>query len=407
MATDYSQLLANPEASAFASQRKLAEMLLKQGSQTPQGQMIGNIYVGASPWQMLGNLAQQYSGQLNLEDVDQKEMALALRQKEKAKNGVNEILTLAQGRPELPPQELAGPAYNGVTPSIQYPAIEPNNQAALARALTGDTAPEQSLVAPLMQNLLPKKTDKLIEYDTYKKEGGKKTFSDWSKEITPEQEARLAIDRQRLGLEGARFGLEKQKLEQELVNGKPLSEFQGKATNYGVQMAGSMQEMAAVEKSGFNPVTTKNQALLAISGTGLGNMVVPPEAQRYKQAMDNFTENFIRFKSGANVPMHEIEKDLKNMMPQPGDKQDKIEQKQRARERALEGMSISAGPGIKYINQAYQSQAPGMLNKPQASVAPQANQPSAPTNAPAPGVVQDGYVFLGGDPSQPTSWRKQ
>ena len=25
-----------------------------------------------------------------------------------------------------------------------------------------------------MQNLLPKKTDKLIEYDTYKKEGGKK-----------------------------------------------------------------------------------------------------------------------------------------------------------------------------------------------------------------------------------------
>jgi hypothetical protein len=404
MANDISQLIQNPEALGLERQRQMAQMLLKQGMTMPQGQMIGDRYVPTNPMQYVGNLFNTYAGQKGLESVDQQELAMALRQKEKAKNEVNDILTLAQGRPELPSQELAGPAnpYDAFKkPTIDYPAIEPNNQAALAKALTGDTAPAQSLVAPLMQNLLPKKTDKLIEYDTYKKEGGKKTFSDWSKEITPEQQARLDIERQRLGLEGARFGLEKQKVEQELINGKPLSEFQGKATNYGVQMAGSMQEMAAVEKSGFNPVSSKNQALLAISGTGLGNMVVPAEAQRYKQAMDNFTENFIRFKSGANVPMHEIEKDLKNMMPQPGDKQDKIEQKQRARERALEGMSISAGPGIKYINQAYQSQAPGMLNKPQAT------QPSAPTSAPTPGVVQDGYVFLGGDPSQPTSWRKQ
>jgi len=360
MATDLNQLLANPEMLGYERQRQMAQALLKQGMTSPQGQMIGDRYVPANPLQYLGNLFNVYAGQKGLETADQQELAMALRQKEKAKNEVNDILTLAQGRPELPSQPLPGPAYNGVAPSIQYPALEANNQAALARALTGETAPAQSLVAPLMQNLLPKKTDKLIEYDTYKKEGGKKTFSDWSKEITPAEQAKLDIDRQRLNLEGGRLNIEKQKLEQELVNGKPLTEFQGKATNFGIQMAGSMKEMKAVENSGFNPTSTKNQALLAVSGTSLGNMVASPEAQRYKQAMDNFTENFIRFKSGANVPMHEIEKDLKNMMPQTGDTPDKIEQKQRARERALEGMAISAGPGVKHIVSAYSIEAPAM-----------------------------------------------
>jgi hypothetical protein len=363
MATDLNQLLTNPELAGFERQRRMAQMLVQQGQKTPQGQMIGNIYVGASPWEFLGNMAQQYVGEKELKDIDKKELSMAQALRQQGIGEVNDILTLSQGRQALPSQELAGPAYNGISPSIEYPAVPADTQAALAKALTSQAPQAQSLVAPLMQNLLPKKTDKLIEYDTYVKEGGTKKFTDWSKEITPTEQARLDLDRQRLNLEGGRFNLEKQKLEQELVNGKPLTEFQGKATNFGVQMAGSMKEMEAVEKSGFNPASTKNQALLSISGTSAGNMFASPEVQRYKQAMDNFTESYIRFKSGANVPMHEIEKDLKNMMPQTGDKPDKLEQKQRARERALEGMAISAGPGVRYISKQYSTEAPGMTGK--------------------------------------------
>jgi hypothetical protein len=334
----------NPELQDVSRQRKLADLLMAQGLQgQPQGQMISGYYVAPSFTQQLNPLANVLAGQAvgNRADTEQAKLAETLRTV--GQEEVQGILKTAQTDPK----------------------------AALALASSAKTPQGRALAQSLMASVLPKKTDKLIEYDTYKAEGGKKAFSDWAKEITPEQQARLDIDRQRLGLEGARFGLEQQKLALEQGGGK-LTEFQGKATNFGVQMAGSIGEMAAVEKAGFNPATTKNQTLLSMAGSKLGNMVVSPEIQRYKQGMDNFTENFIRFKSGANVPMHEIEKDLKNMMPEVGDSIDKLNQKQRARERALQGMAISAGPGAKYIMQAYQTEAPAMLNQ-QTSPIPQNN----------------------------------
>ena len=84
MATDLSQLLANPELAGFDRQRKMAQMLVNQGMQTPQGQMVGDRYVPANPLQFIGNLFQQYSGQKGLETADKQELAYAqaLRQKE-------------------------------------------------------------------------------------------------------------------------------------------------------------------------------------------------------------------------------------------------------------------------------------------------------------------------------------
>lgn len=170
MATDYNQLLANPEASAFASQRKLAEMLLKQGSQTPQGQMIGNIYVGASPWQMLGNLAQQYSGQLNLEDVDKKEleMAKALRQQDMA--DLQAGMQLFQGTPaqpaipesyKMPENQFAprddegylmpGTSYTPATSAVE--AQLPNPQAAMARLLASTGPKASAMGGELMKQM--------------------------------------------------------------------------------------------------------------------------------------------------------------------------------------------------------------------------------------------------------------
>lgn len=193
-------LTTNPEILGLERQRRMAQLLLQQGMQQPQGQMVGNRYVPVNPMQYIGNLFQVYAGQKGLENIDLKEAELAKALREQGAREVNDILTLSQGRPELPSEQLAGPAYNGVAPSIQYPAIPADTQAALAKALTSQNPQAQTLVAPLMQNLLPKKTDKLIEYDTYKKEGGKMSFTDWADRIDKE---RLAIDRQRLALEAA------------------------------------------------------------------------------------------------------------------------------------------------------------------------------------------------------------
>ena len=58
MATDITQ--TNPDVLALERQKAMALALLKQGMEVPQGQMIGNRYVGAHPLQFLGGLAQQY-----------------------------------------------------------------------------------------------------------------------------------------------------------------------------------------------------------------------------------------------------------------------------------------------------------------------------------------------------------
>jgi hypothetical protein len=112
MATDLSQLLANPELAGFDRQRKMAQMLVQQGMQTPQGQMVGDRYVPANPLQFIGNLFQQYAGQKSLEDIDKKElsMAQALRQKEIA--DLNKFAELQYGPSDKMVQQ-AGPMMDG------------------------------------------------------------------------------------------------------------------------------------------------------------------------------------------------------------------------------------------------------------------------------------------------------
>lgn len=338
-------LTDNPEALDISRQRKLAEMLTLKAFEQPQGNMISGHYVAPSWTQQLAPLASGIAGQAMGAKLDEKQLKLAEALRTKGEQEVNDIYELAKT----------------------------DINAAAKKASSAQTPQGKALATTLMQNALPKKTDLIVNYEAAKADPVKPfkgSFDEWKNQLTEKDKADLALRQQEVNLSGARFNLEKDKAAQELAMGKPLTEFQGKATNFGVQMAGSIKEMAAVEKSGFNPATTKNQALLSLPNSKLGNMFASPEVQRYKQGMDNFTENFIRFKSGANVPMHEIEKDLKNMMPQVGDSADQLNQKQRARERALQGMSISAGPGVKYIMEAYKTEAPAMLNQTSTVAAP-------------------------------------
>jgi hypothetical protein len=320
----------NPEYADISRQRKLAEMLTLKAFEQPQGNMVSGRYVAPSFTQQLAPLISGIAGQAMGSRLDEKQLKLVEALRAKGAEETQKIIELAK--------------------------TDPN--AALAIASNAQTSQARAFAPSLMSNLVPKTPDDVAKFKyAQTPEGGgfKGSYNEFMNQITPYQQEQLKNEKIRLGI-----------AQQEAANkaaGGNLTEFQGKATNYGVQMAGSINEMAAVENAGFNPASTKNQTLLKLAGTNLGNMVVSPEAQRYKQGMDNFTENFIRFKSGANVPMSEIEKDLKNMMPQVGDTPDKINQKQRARERALQGMSISAGPGAKYIMQAYQTEAPAMLNE--------------------------------------------
>jgi hypothetical protein len=152
MATDYSQLLTNPELAGFERQRKMAQMLVQQGQKTPQGQMIGNIYVGASPYEFLGNLAQQYVGEKELKDIDQQELAMAKALRQRDMEDLQAGMQLYQGTPAKT-TELAGPYGQGVgaeganvaMPTAFMPEQAPNPQAAMAKLL-GSTGAKSSAV---------------------------------------------------------------------------------------------------------------------------------------------------------------------------------------------------------------------------------------------------------------------
>jgi hypothetical protein len=60
-------------------QQKMAEMLMQQGMQQPQGQMVSGRYVAPSIFQNLAGLANQYVGQRGIEKAEQAQVDLAKR----------------------------------------------------------------------------------------------------------------------------------------------------------------------------------------------------------------------------------------------------------------------------------------------------------------------------------------
>lgn len=125
-------------------QRQLAQMLIKQGMEQPQGEMVSGRYVAPAFTQRLANLLSVYAGQKGLEEADKKQLELAekLRQQEVA--DIQRFTNLQRGTPAVAEQytEMAGPFGEGVGPNnadIPMPvayrpaqaAVEPNRMAAL------------------------------------------------------------------------------------------------------------------------------------------------------------------------------------------------------------------------------------------------------------------------------------
>jgi hypothetical protein len=119
-------------------QQKMAEMLMQQGMQQPQGQMIGNRYVAPSFTQNLAALANQYVGQRGLEKADQAQLDLARQLRADESSAMADFLQQKQGKPAGPDvvNEMAGP-YTGNIPMPMAtmagtPAVAGNPQAAYA-----------------------------------------------------------------------------------------------------------------------------------------------------------------------------------------------------------------------------------------------------------------------------------
>jgi hypothetical protein len=97
-------------------QQQMAQALMQQGTQMPQGQMVSGRYVAPSFFQNILPLAQMYAGQVIAERGDKKALDLAKQLREGQGAALADYMGQMQGRPAVPDRvtEMAGPYGQGV-----------------------------------------------------------------------------------------------------------------------------------------------------------------------------------------------------------------------------------------------------------------------------------------------------
>jgi hypothetical protein len=151
----------------IARQQKMAELLMQQGQQTPQGQMVGNRYVAPSFFQYAAPLLQGYVGKKELENAQAEQLKLAKTIREQGAAEVADILNTYQGK-------VAKPAPMGYElVDAGTPAIAPNPQLALAKATTAGPY-GRALLPTILERAMPKPATPTSDIQNYQfmKESG-------------------------------------------------------------------------------------------------------------------------------------------------------------------------------------------------------------------------------------------
>lgn len=157
---------------------------------------------------------------------------------------------------------------------------------------------------------------------------------------------------------------------------------QSNAAGFYDRMAASNKTISALEQQGTD--YWQNFARNYAPG-GTSAYFMTPEFQQYDQAQRDFINAQLRKESGAAIGESEFENARRQYFPQPGDSPQVIKQKAQNRQIAIDAMHRTAGPALQMGQQQAVPQQSGELQ---------------------PGAVEDGYVFLGGDPSDPESWQE-
>jgi hypothetical protein len=378
-------------------QQQMAQALMQQGQQMPQGQMVSGRYVAPSFFQNILPLAQMYAGTRMAEKGDKQalELAQALRtqQQQMGENYFNAI---------SPTQtELAGPTPTGAPLTT---VNQPDYRKAFS--IASDPYAPSWLKAQAAEMLKPQKVaegEKVIRFNpaTGKNEvvaeGGEKfkapiqvdtgttiefrdprnptvvlqtipkTQMPTAGQVVERDDGTFLVDT-RTGQARPVMGQGGQPL---TGGGKPLTEAQGNSVAFGARAIESNRIATDLEKQGVRNTGAIRTAVGGIAGMTpfIGEQleqgvrstfnVLPSVAggpseqqQQTEQARRNFVSAVLRKESGAAIGIDEYKNEERKYFPQAGDTDKVIQQKQKARELAIEALKAQAGPsGVRQINQ--------------------------------------------------------
>lgn len=331
----YSQLLnpATPEIMGLERQRQYARMLMQQSAQ-PQGQMVSGQFVAPSWAQQLNAALNPVIGAYLSRGADEQALKLAESLRKGKQQETQAIIDKLS--PREVQTEMAGPYTQNYPMPVMSQTMPPDIQGAMNLAMQSQYGAGKELLPTLIQRSLPepvKPTTDMQNYEYAKSTGFKGSFNDFKNQLTPYQQAQLVLDREK-------FEFEKQNK----ALGKDLTEAQGKASAFQSQMISASNVAKNLESGGFDPTSLKSQTAVKLAG-GTVNPLVPVTAQQYKQAQDQWSEAYLRFKTGAAATEQEVQRNNRTFFPVFGDKPDQVAQKAAMREQAEKDVGIAAGRG--------------------------------------------------------------
>ncbi len=386
-------------------QQQMAQLLMQQGMQQPQGQMVSGRYVAPSIFQNLAPLLQTYVGQKMAERGDKKALDLAKQlrdQQQKMGQDYFEAISPTQ-------TELAGPTPTGAL-------LTTVNQADYRKAFGIATDPYAPawLKSQAAEMLKPQKVgegEKVIRFNpaTGKNEvvaeGGEKfkapiqvdtgttiefrdprnptvvlqtipkTQMPTAGQVVEREDGTFLVDT-RTGQARPVVGQGGQPL---VGGGKPLTETQGNAVSFGARAVEANRIATDLENQG----KTDTGVIRTVVGGVLGGApivgdkleqnvrssfnVLPtylggpnPQQQQNDQARRDFVSAVLRKESGAAISASEYANEEKKYFPQLGDSDQVIKQKQNSRLKAIEGLKSQAGPsGVRQINRIVNAEQSG------------------------------------------------
>jgi hypothetical protein len=382
---------------ALNRQQQMAQLLMQQGQQIPQGQMISGRYVAPSFTQNLASLANAYVGGELAKKGDKQALELAAQLRQRYGDELKEFRNLMQGRETLAPEQ-AGPTQTGQAipqemvrgaPNVQgaydfaASAYNPALQAAGLRKLTEGpesftltegakrfmTMPDGTVKEVAAGGQKPRSPVSVGNY-LIDPESGRVIFQAPEKptagQVVERDDGTFLIDT-RTGQARPVMGQGGQPL---MGGGKPLTETQSNAVAFGARAIEANRIATDLEKQGVTNTGVIRSVVGGIVGQApiVGERLeqgvrsafnpVPSvlggpsgEQQQVDQARRNFISAVLRKESGAAIALSEYANEEKKYFPQIGDTQKTIEQKQEARRLAIKALEAQAGPsGTRQIN---------------------------------------------------------
>jgi hypothetical protein len=366
---------ANPELQDVGRQRKLADLLMAQGMQQPQGQMISGYYVAPSFAQQLNPIANILAGQAVGERADTKQLELAAALRGKQQRDIAQFGELLK----VDPNKAYQFAAQSQVPQLRDAALkrmmpqEFDLAEGAKRFMTLPDGTVKEVAAGGQKPRAPIQIDTGTAIELRDPTDPTKVLSRIPKSQMPtagqvvEREDGTYLIDTRTGQARPVMGQGGQPL---VGGGKPLTETQSNAVAFGARAIEANRIATELENKGVTNTGVIRSVVGGIVGQApiVGERLeqgvrsafnpVPSalggpsgEQQQVDQARRNFISAVLRKESGAAIAPSEYANEEKKYFPQIGDTQKTIDQKQEARKLAIKALEAQAGPsGTRQIN---------------------------------------------------------